>query len=102
SRQPSYVFAQDEGVDMVRPFVRINGLQITHMTEHWVLQGDSACSHQISREPRRFEGNTNVIAFGHGRLREMEFIFVFQAAQAPREQLTLRDLREHVSELLLD
>ena len=78
-----------------------DGLQIEHVADGVVVEGDAACSENLTREPRSLEGGPCVLALGKGDVRVVQLAVVFQAGQLARPKEAARVVGQHVGELVL-
>src|SRR2546426_8382397 len=92
----------DEGMDVVRALVRVDRLQIHHVTDHRVLVNDSGGAQDVARQPGGVERHLDVVHLRHRDLLWPDLAGVLQPAQLQTEELRLGDLRDHPDELLLD
>src|SRR5215831_13639059 len=96
------VTADDEGMDVVRALVRVDGLQIHHVADHRVLVDAAGGAQDVACEPRRVERDLHVVHLGHRDLLRARLPKILQTAELQAQELRLGDLGDHPDELLLD
>src|SRR5215467_4700278 len=93
--------ADDEGMDVVRALVGVDGLQIHHVADHRMLVDDAGGAQDVTGQPRRVERDLHVVHLGHRNLLRAHLLQIFQSAELQAQELRLGDLGDHPDELLL-
>src|SRR5437763_11969053 len=57
--------ADDQRVDVVRPLVGVDRLQVEHVADDRVLGGDAVAAEDLPRQARAIQGDADVVALGH-------------------------------------
>jgi len=79
------VLSDDEGMDVVRAFVCLDGFKIHHVAHDRVVLGNSVRAEDVSRDSRALQRHPHVVALGHGDVLMADGARVFQAADLKRE-----------------
>ena len=93
---------EDQRVDVVRAFVRIDGLEVQQVPDHVELVDDAVAAVHVARHPRDLERLAAGIALHDRRDLRRRLAFVLHPAEAQAALQPERDLGLHVGELFLD
>ena len=93
--------AEHQRVDVVRAFVRLHRLEIAHVPEDRVFVDDPVGSQQVSGPAGNLEGHLSVVALDHRDVRMVKPPVVLEPRGVQRDELRLRDLGDHPSQLVL-
>src|SRR5438552_1067352 len=78
-RDPRYVLAEDERVDLVRSFVGIDRLDVAHVTADLVLVADPVRSEQLAAERRALARRAHVVPLAEAHVVGLELLLVLHA-----------------------
>src|SRR5262249_12161882 len=95
------VAADDQRVDVVRPLVGVDRLEIHHVPDDRVLVHDAGGAQDVAPEPGAVERHLHVVHLRHRDLLRSQLTRVLEPAELQAEELGLGDLRDHPDELLL-
>src|SRR6266849_3738209 len=98
---PRDVLADDQCVDVVRAFVRVNGLKVHEMPNDGIAICDADGAQYVARLARAFERHPNVVPLRQRNLRGECRPRLHHAGKTQREQLRLRNLLHHPDEFFL-
>ena len=73
-------------MDVVGALVGVDGLQVQHVADGVVLQGDAASPEDVPGHAGGLEGLPDVLPFGQGDLGGGELPFVLEAGEPPGEE----------------
>src|SRR5437867_3807469 len=96
------VAPDDQRVDIVRPFVGADGLEVQEVADDRVLVDDPGRPEDVPRHPRGLERHRDVVHLRHRHLLGAHARPVLEAAELEAEELGLGDLGHHPDELPLD
>src|SRR5262245_15660364 len=82
--QPGDLAPHDEGVDVVGALVGVDGLEVEHVADGLVAEGDAAGAQDLAGAAGGGQRRAHVVALGEADLRRAEGARVLQLAQAPR------------------
>src|SRR3989442_1576734 len=92
------ILGQDERVDVVRPLIRINRLEVREVAHRLILRQDAVRAQQPARLTRHVCRDAHVVPLGERHLLRRDLPLVLEPPQLQAEELCLGDLREHLGE----
>src|SRR2546425_3750216 len=98
---PGEGLPEDEGVNVVRPLVGVDRLDVAQVSARLELVGNSVGTQNLPRQTCALARNPDVVPLAEGNLRGCHLPFVLQAAEAKGEELRLGDLGGHPDQLFL-
>ena len=93
--------AEDQGVDVVRPLVGVDRLQVDHVAEYRVVASDPVRPQDVPRLARRLQRQPDVVLLEHGDVVVPGPALVLEPPHLQRQQLPLADLGQHPDQFLL-
>src|SRR5205807_3680904 len=98
STQPRDFLTQDERVDVVRPLIRINRLEVREVAHRLILRQDAVRAEQPARPTRHLGRDAPVAPLGERHLLRRDLPPVLEPPELQAEELCLGDLGEHLGE----
>src|SRR3970282_2062226 len=92
----------DQTVDVVRAFVRVDGFEVVHVAHDAVVVHDTIGAQDVAGLPRGLESHPDIVHLEHRDLREVGAATVFESTDVKRQGLALADLGDHPHQLILD
>src|SRR2546426_5014956 len=90
--QPRNFLAQDERVDVVRPLIRINRLEVREVAHRLILRQDAVRAEQPARLTRHVGRDAHVVPLGKRYLLRRDLPLVLEPPELQAEELCLGDL----------
>ncbi len=85
-------------MDVVRPLVGEDRLEVTEVAHDRVLEGDAVAAEDVAADAGDLERGADVVALDHAHVRGAEQLRALQARRFRRLELHVGDLREHLGE----
>src|SRR5438093_5704234 len=96
--QPRDFLAQDERMDVVRPLVRIDRLEVREVAHGLILRQDAVRAEQAARLARHVGRDAHIVPLGERHLLRRGLPPVLEPPQLQAEELRLGDLGQHLGE----
>src|SRR5437762_12435692 len=88
-REPREGLAEDEGVDVVRPLIGVDRLDVAQVPAGLVLVGDAAGAEDLPRQAGALACDPDVVPLSEGDLGRCHLRLVLQAPETQGQELRL-------------
>src|SRR5438270_4032045 len=79
------VLTEDEGVDVVRPFISLYRFEVHHVAHDGIVLCDAVGAEDVAGNACAFQRHPHVVTFGHGDVFVANFSGVLETANVERE-----------------
>src|SRR4028118_651250 len=87
--------ADDQAVDVVRPFIGVDRLDVQHVADHRVVVDDAVGAEHLAGDAGALAGQPDVVSLAHRDVERLEPPLVLELAELQAEQLPPGDLGGH-------
>src|SRR6266851_5215100 len=83
------IAAEDERLNVVSALISVDGFEVQHVTNHWVLVHDAVGAEHVARHPCDLQRRIDVVAFSERYLFRTHRAGILQLSQPQTYQLRL-------------